>query len=210
MTINDFRDSYTTSQVAKIIGVSTKTVQSWCESGVITYTKTSGGHRRISGRVLRQLIERKKFRIANVESNLKNFSPTSDSDNLKLLIVDDDENILKLYKAQIATWESPKVDVTCVSDGFNALMMLGNQHFDVLITDILMPGIDGAKMVQKVKETLNPDMTILVVSALRSGEVRSRYTLPTGVTVFEKPISFASLKDSISKLQDAALLTEES
>lgn len=204
-TIRDFRDSYTTAQVAKIMEVSTKTVQTWCDEDVIKFTKTKGGHRRIPTRELDSLLERKKQR----HPDNKGFNPDDlrtlkkhDSGNTRLLIVDDDVNILTLYKAHIESWGLP-VEVTCIDDPFNALLLMGRQSFDVLITDIMMPGIDGAQMLQKIKVHINPDMLVLVVSSLRAEDVRSKYALPESVEIFEKPISFVALRAVLTQMEGA-------
>ncbi|WP_438971148.1 response regulator [Methylophaga sp.] len=202
-TINDFRDNYTTSQVAKLMGVSTKTVQTWCDEGILHFTKTNGGHRRIPTADLKALIRRKKQhseegREVTTDHHLI-LPESSPRDEVRVLIVDDDTNILTLYKAQIESWDL-KVDVTCSSDPFEALLLMGRRRFDLLITDILMPGIDGAQMLQKIRSKLDPDMQVLVVSSLRADEVANQYILPDKVDIFEKPISFVALRDSISKL----------
>lgn len=209
-TISDFRDSYTTSQVAKLMGVSTKTVQTWCDEGVLSFSKTKGGHRRIPTAELKALMRRKKQHSEDGEVISENpllLPESSSADEVSVLIVDDDTNILTLYKAQIESWEL-RVDVTCSSDPFEALLLMGRKKFDLLITDILMPGIDGAQMLQKIRSKLNPDMKVLVVSSLRADEVASQYILPDKVEIFEKPISFVALRDSLSNLVEKKLTKE--
>jgi molybdopterin-binding protein len=52
---------YTSSQVAELLGVSPDTVRRWCDEGRLDSTRTSGGHRHISGRDLaRHLTEQTK------------------------------------------------------------------------------------------------------------------------------------------------------
>jgi len=51
------KDLLTTAQVAKLAGVTPRTVRNWAEAGKLTVERTSGGHRRFSRREVEKLIK---------------------------------------------------------------------------------------------------------------------------------------------------------
>ncbi len=61
--------SYTTHQVAKALSISLRTVQIWCESGILAHRLTPGGHRRILGSVILDHLE--KSRVGQSEKGSK-------------------------------------------------------------------------------------------------------------------------------------------
>ena len=61
--------SYTTHQVSEAISVSLRTVQIWCESGILAHRLTPGGHRRILGSVILDHLE--KSRVGQSEKGSK-------------------------------------------------------------------------------------------------------------------------------------------
>ena len=50
-------------------------------------------------------------------------------------------------------------------DGESALENIGRTHFDVVLLDIIMPGLDGVVTLQKIKE-LDPNLPVIMISAL--------------------------------------------
>ena len=78
--------------------------------------------------------------------------------NKKILFVDDEENILKSFRKD---FEYEGYLVTTALSGEKALEHLQQEHFNVVITDLAMPGIDGLEVLKKAKK-LQPD-TILII-----------------------------------------------
>lgn len=79
---------------------------------------------------------------------------------LNVLIADDDENI---REAIFLTIEKPDIRVFEAEDGLEVLKILENNKIDFLITDIMMPNIDGLELIPKVKAQF-PDIKIIAVS----------------------------------------------
>ncbi|NVJ90513.1 MAG: response regulator [Methylocystaceae bacterium] len=78
----------------------------------------------------------------------------------KLLIVDDDLSILLVMVASLA---EAGFQVQSAESGKDALSMLKKETYDLLITDILMPEIDGLSVIDKAIAD-NQDITILAIS----------------------------------------------
>ena len=78
-----------------------------------------------------------------------------------VLVVDDDRLLRLLFTRVI---EELGHDVVAVESGFRALRRLGNHHVDLVITDIMMPDMDGLELIRQVR-TEWPNVKILAASA---------------------------------------------
>ncbi len=173
-----------TRQAAQRLGVSLGTVQNMVESGVLDAWKTAGGHRRIPASSVETLLAKRRKQITR---------PGDTGSRLDVLIAEDDSTLQRLYQLTFDSWKLP-VNLRIVSNGFEGLLQVGQQMPDILIADLMMPGMDGFEMIKQLrtKPELSP-MDIIVVSAIDTAEVRER-GIPTDVTVFGKPIPFHEIK----------------
>lgn len=195
---------YTTTKVAKIFGVTPRTIQMWADSGMIKVTKTLGGHRRITAqevdRLARELGKgRRDLPAQELAEQTANPERSSD-DAVRIMIVDDDKDLLKLYQMQIESWQTPKTQVFLAHDGYDALLQIGSKKPDIIITDLRMPRMDGGHMINVIKQ--NPDMDhcqIVVVTGLNKDEIHQEYELPENVLVEEKPIPFARIQRLVNE-----------
>ena len=71
---------------------------------------------------------------------------------MKLLIVDDEELIRNVIK-EYASLEGFEIDEAY--DGLNAIDMVKNNDYDLIIMDIMMPKCDGYKAVEEIKKMKN-------------------------------------------------------
>lgn len=79
----------------------------------------------------------------------------------RILIVEDEESLLKLESILLST---RGYKVTGVSDGLAALREIEQNRPDLILLDIMMPGIDGFEVCRRVKE--NPDTRSIPVVML--------------------------------------------
>lgn len=173
-----------TRQAAIRLGVSLGTVQNMVENGVLEAWKTAGGHRRIP--------------VASVEAMLakrRNQAPSISDSNapLELMIAEDDPTLQTLYRVTVETWNLP-IRLRIVSNGFEGLVQVGQNPPDIMIVDLMMPGLDGFEMIRQLRAT--PDlakMDIIVVTAIDHDEIVNK-GLPSDITVFGKPIPFHEIK----------------
>ena len=92
----------------------------------------------------------------------------------KILVVDDEANIRKLI-AKYASFEGYQVEEA--SDGEQAVGLCRSGSFDLIVMDIMMPGMDGLEMCRKIRETNN--IPIIMLSA-RSTDLDKILGLGTG------------------------------
>ena len=77
----------------------------------------------------------------------------------RLLVVDDKPSFLSLFQ-KIA---GDRMEVHVASSAAKALGVLALESFDVVVTDIRMPGIDGMELLRQLKERA-PDVEVIVVT----------------------------------------------
>ena len=191
-------DVLSTREAAERLGVALRTVQLWVEGGVLPAWKTAGGHRRISRVAVERLIDERSAALSG-DSQRGGLTPLAGSApagaRLKLMVVEDEPDLLRLFTLVIAGWDLP-IDVTPAGNGFEALLRMGQNCPDLLVTDLSMPGIDGFKMIASLRGvgSLFDDMDIVVVTGLSAAEIEQRGSLPGGVRVFHKPVPFDEIE----------------
>lgn len=77
-----------------------------------------------------------------------------------ILIIDDEKDVRVVLKEVL---RRAGHDVTLAANGREGLEKLAADGADVVVTDVIMPGIDGVAMVQQIREA-HPDMPIIVIS----------------------------------------------
>lgn len=103
---------------------------------------------------------------------------------MKLLIVDDEVKIQQVLK-EYANFEGYETDLA--SNGFDAIKMVKNNDYDLIIMDIMMPGLDGFSAVKEIKKI--KDIPILMLSA-RSEEYDKLHGFEIGIDDYvTKPFS---------------------
>jgi len=78
----------------------------------------------------------------------------------KILVIDDEEHIRDVLKQVL---ERAGYDVIVAADGKEGLDLMAQQGADLVITDVIMPGIDGVATVQKIREKF-VNTRIIVIS----------------------------------------------
>lgn len=84
----------------------------------------------------------------------------------RLLVVDDEPSIREFFEI-LLTREG--YDVELVSNGSDALTRIRDQIYDLVITDLAMPEVDGMQVLEKVKE-LSPETLVLMITAFATTE----------------------------------------
>jgi excisionase family DNA binding protein len=183
--VND--DVMSTREAAKLLGVALRTVQLWVESGVLPAWKTAGGHRRIAREAVNQLLSQRREAISPASS--------STTPAFRVLVVEDEPDLLRLFRLVIESWGLP-LELTLASNGFEALVRVGESHPDLLITDLNMPGMDGFRMIRSLRNFGQKleHLEVVVVTALGSLEIDDRGGLPPDIKVFTKPVPFSELE----------------
>ncbi len=179
----------TTGRVAAACQVTIPTVKRWIRDGHLAAFQTAGGHYRITEE------EFARFRTLR---HIPHRSPDQ-ADPTKVLIVDDDAMLLATLSDAL-TWEG-RYKVETAQDGYEGLIRVGGFRPDVLVLDIMMPGLDGFQVCRRVKADATTCATrILAISGYAQADTSTR-ALDAGADAFlEKPIDPARLRDEVDRL----------
>jgi excisionase family DNA binding protein len=181
-----------TREAADMLGVALRTVQLWVEAGALTAWKTAGGHRRVVRASVEALMQQKADALAAVPVAGRGRQPATR--NVRLLVIEDEPALLKVYEMQFAGWGLP-LDVLTARDGFEGLLRIGESRPDLVIADLRMPGMDGFRMIRALRA--GPEqrgLDVIVVTALDEREIADHGGLPPDVHVFTKPIPFGEIE----------------
>ncbi len=109
----------------------------------------------------------------------------------KILLVDDSRTVRQLLK--IILKKHIFCDITEAGDGSEAIINLGDDSFDLMITDINMPNMNGLTLVKTVRDEMHMEIPIIIVTTM--GKEQDRDTgLELGADSYvTKPINGPSL-----------------
>jgi DNA-binding NtrC family response regulator len=115
---------------------------------------------------------------------------------MKILVVDDEEGARELFNT-ILTDEG--YDVTLANNGADALTRMQGDVYDLVVTDIKMPGMDGLQLLQELRKTGSKADVIMVTAY---GEVESYLkAMSLGAAEYiNKPIRIKELKRIVHKV----------
>lgn len=109
-----------------------------------------------------------------------------------VLVVDDDAKVLEIARVFL---KSEGIEVHCASSGEEALRLVSDKPFTMIITDNNMPGMKGTELASRVRET-TPDMLIFMITGDVSSETQSS-AHDTGIDkIFAKPVRFLEILKS--------------
>ena len=120
----------------------------------------------------------------------------------KVLVVDDDAVVGKSFHRVLS--ENKGYFVTTVENAHEALKQIREQSFDVVFTDIKMPGMDGVELTERVKAS-QPWTPVVIITGYGTAENEAR-ARAAGVSDFvRKPLSPEMIEESAAHaLREAA------
>src|SRR5205823_8196941 len=149
----DPKTIYTTHEVSRLLHVNPRSVINWIEQSLLSSYRTPGGHRRIRRDDLLAFL--RKHQIP---------TPSSLVDGkFRILIVHDQEEVVTLLKSHLQRQGS--YDVLSASDGISAMIEVGRVKPDLLILDIMIPGVDGIEVCRRIKGDSANKTAIIVISS---------------------------------------------
>jgi DNA-binding response OmpR family regulator len=122
-----------------------------------------------------------------------------------ILIADDDKNTRRLYQAVL---ENEGYQVFMAENGNEALLVMEQEHIDLVIVDIMMPGMDGYEFTKALRETRN-SLPILMVSAKQLPEDKKKGFLVGTDDYMTKPVDEEEMLLRIKALLRRAKIVSE-
>jgi DNA-binding NtrC family response regulator len=99
--------------------------------------------------------------------------------NISVLVVDDEAGFRDLLKYELG---DKGMAVETAENGATALRIAQKKHFDIIVTDITMPEMDGLKFMESIKKVL-PDIEVIVVTGFGTVET-AVYAMQHGASNF--------------------------
>ncbi|MGE3858527.1 MAG: response regulator [Nitrososphaeraceae archaeon] len=128
-------------------------------------------------------------------SNINNISP-------RIMVVDDERDILSIIKRGLELKNRFQVDTFI--DAENALESLKkkpNDYYDLVLTDIRMPKINGFELYRRIKEN-NPQMKIVFITAFEINKEEFTKVIPSldVLDFISKPVSMSILINKLNSI----------
>lgn len=180
--------SYSPAELARRLGVSAPTIQRWVDQGHLKAWKTLGGHRRIDAESAERFI---------AGQGLPADLPAEGPPPLTVMIVDDNEDDRDVLCALVEE-ALPGATILLADNGFQALTSIGQAMPQLLITDIVMPHMNGIEMLRHVcgGSAVRPH-AVFAVSSHTPQQVAGLGGLPEGVTLVAKPVQPAPFIEAL-------------
>ena len=119
--------------------------------------------------------------------------------DIKRLLIVDDEEALTFSLYQIFINVPMKCEVLTASNGDEALVKIEKGQFDLVITDIAMPGINGLDLLSMIKAK-HPLTKVIVITAYGSDENKDQAYQRGAEKYIEKPFDLFEIRDIVIKL----------
>jgi DNA-binding NtrC family response regulator len=110
-----------------------------------------------------------------------------------LLIVEDDSEMRDLLRKVL---EKDGYQVSVAADGHEAIPLLSRGHFDLVVTDMLMPHDGGLELLEFIRKT-QPMLPVIIITAFGDWQSYSRALELGAVAFISKPLKMAELVSAI-------------
>ncbi len=117
----------------------------------------------------------------------------------KILLIEDDKDFSEMLSLML---EREGYEVECVENGIEGLQMIRKNHFDLVITDIIMPEKEGLETILEIRQ-IKPDSKIIAISG--GGRSAAGSYLKTAeyfgaVKAFQKPFDKTEFLESVKNI----------
>jgi DNA-binding response OmpR family regulator len=119
----------------------------------------------------------------------------------RILVVDDDENILNLEKTILG---QRGFEVTGAASGAEALKLLAQRTFDLVLLDVMMPEVDGFTVCRKIKEDPRlKEIPVIFLTAKGGGEALAEGFESGAIMYINKPFTANKLLTIVNTMLES-------
>ncbi|MBA3060810.1 MAG: sigma-54-dependent Fis family transcriptional regulator, partial [Nitrospirae bacterium] len=123
----------------------------------------------------------------------------------KILIVEDEKSMREVLGILL---EGEGYDVTLAAGGIDGISLLNKDIFDMVITDIKMPKVNGFEILKKVRET-SPDTLVIMITAFGTTESAIEAMQLGAYDYIHKPFKIDEIRLVVKKALERRKLSEE-
>ncbi len=125
--------------------------------------------------------------------------------NEKVLLVDDEEEFIETLAERM---RARGMEVSTTNSGKNALQLVEDESYDVVVLDLKMPGIDGLEALKRIKHR-SPDIQVVLLTGYATVEKGVEAMKQGAFEFLEKPVDIGSLTDAIHKAKATKMVLVE-
>ncbi|MEQ9126380.1 MAG: response regulator [Alphaproteobacteria bacterium] len=114
----------------------------------------------------------------------------------RILLAEDDDSMRAFLKRAL---EKAGHEVDAVADGVEALAALIADRFDLLLADIVMPGLDGIELARRAAED-DPGLRVVLITGFAAVALRANREAPPGAQVLSKPMHLRELVTQVDEI----------
>jgi two-component system cell cycle response regulator CpdR len=118
----------------------------------------------------------------------------------KILLAEDDNDMRRFL---VKALENAGYEVTDYDNGMAAYRRLREEPFELLLTDIVMPEMDGIELARRAAE-LDPDIKIMFITGFAAVALNADSKAPKDAKVLSKPFHLRDLVNEVQKMLKAA------
>jgi two-component system cell cycle response regulator CpdR len=119
---------------------------------------------------------------------------------MRILLAEDDDSLRAFLTRAL---ERAGYEVRACADGDEALHALPEQEWDLLLTDIVMPGADGIEVARQAA-VVQPDLRIMFITGFAAVALAAKESAPQGAKVLSKPIHLREIVAEVERMMAAA------
>jgi DNA-binding NtrC family response regulator len=118
------------------------------------------------------------------------------TDKRKILVVDDQESMRALLQDML---EVIGYDVTLAEGGEQALAIMDGSDFDLVLSDLNMPGMDGTALLRSIK-TATPELPVVIITGYGTFHTEKRVIKEGADGYISKPCTLSKIEKTLSSI----------
>jgi len=118
----------------------------------------------------------------------------------KILLAEDDNDMRRFL---VKALENAGYEVIDYDNGMSAYRRLREEPFELLLTDIVMPEMDGIELARRAAE-LDPDIKIMFITGFAAVALSAKSQAPAGAKVLSKPVHLREIVAEVERMCAAA------
>ncbi len=165
----------TPNEVAGLLLVSPITVRQWAQKGLLEAQTTAGGHRRFAREEVERFARERGIELPN--------------QGRRVLVVDDDRQLNNYLVALLQT-SGDDLQVFSALDGFEAGRIVQEHKPDLVLLDIMMPGMNGVDVCRSIKaDPATRHALVVAMTGHHTPELEHRVLEAGASVLLQKPFS---------------------
>jgi len=185
------RPTYTTGEVARILGTHPDTIRNYCDSGELAMERgILFTHRRIKRESLITFLQKRGIPGDVIDRKIPKH----------ILIVDDEALVRGMIMQSLKMLDFP-FEIDVAENGHQACIQIGYNPPDLIILDLMMPEMDGFQVLESIRKTeISKDIPVMVITGYGEDENIRRISGLGVVDVLRKPFSVADIQNMTIRL----------